>query len=83
MSSWLAEYWWLIWALAAVAGLVAYRMHGRGGNEAVLRRITYALFPYSDPVNRPLPQLSAPSVILIGGGLVLVMLLKLVFLQTR
>jgi hypothetical protein len=83
MSQWLATYWWLVWALAVVGGLVAFRMRSRGGDEPALRRVMYALFPYSDPANRPQLQLSARSAILLGGGLVLVLIVSLVFLQSR
>ena len=83
MSQWLINYWWLVWALAAVGGLVAFRMHRRGGDEPVLRRVMDALFPRSDPANRSQRHLSARSVILLGGGLVLVMFVYLVLLQSR
>ena len=83
MAQWFTNYWWLVWALAAVSGLVAFRIRRRGGDEPVLRRVIYALFPYSDPANRPQRQLSARSAILVGGGLVLVMIVYLVFLQSR
>jgi len=83
MSQWLMNYWWLVWALAAVGGLVAFRVHRRGGDEPVLRRVMYALFPRSDPANRPQRQLSARSVTLLGGGLVLVMFVYLVLPQSR
>jgi len=43
----------------------------------------YALFPYSDPVNRPQRQLSAGFAILLGGGIVLFTIVYLVFLESR
>ena len=83
MAQWLTNYWWLVWALAVVSGLVAFRIRRRGGNEPVLRRVMYALFPYSDPVYRPQRQLSSRSAILVVGGLVLAMIVYLLFLQSR
>jgi len=83
MAQWFTNYWWLVWALAAVSGLVAFRIRRRGGDEPVLRRVIYALFPNSDPGNRPQRRLSARSAVLVGGGLVLVMIVYFVFLQSR
>lgn len=83
MSSWLTDYWWLFWAVAAVSALVVYRMRTRGGSEHVLRRIMYALLPASDPVNRPQRQLSLLAATLIGGGLLLALILNLVLREIR
>jgi len=83
VTQWFMNYWWLVWALAVVGGLVAFRMRKRGGDESVLRRVMYALFPYSDPVNRPQRQLSAGFAILLGGGIVLFTIVYLVFLESR
>lgn len=83
MTKWLKEYWWLVWGLASVSALVAFRMRRRGGREAILRRIMYALFPYSDPTDRPQRELSARFAIFFGGGIVLFTLLYLAFLESR
>jgi hypothetical protein len=58
-------------------------MRKPGGTEPVLRRMQYALLPDSDPFNRPQRQLSLLSIILIGGGLLLVVIVNLVYLQFR
>jgi hypothetical protein len=81
MSQWFTSYWWLICALAAAGGLVAFRMRRRGGDESALRRVMYGLFPYTDPANQPQRRLSARSTILLGCGLILWMTVYLVFLQ--
>jgi hypothetical protein len=81
MSSWLANFWWMLWAFVAVAGLITYRIRRRGGDEPLLRRIEYALFPSTDPAYKPQRQLSALAIILIGGGLLLIMFVNLFLLH--
>ena len=84
MISWLATWWWLIWACGALTALIAYRVAKRGGNEPLLRRIEYALIPATDPANaRPRGQLSPRAAILIGGALVLLVLLNLLLLHNN
>jgi hypothetical protein len=77
------NYWWLVWSFAVIGGLVAFRMRKRGGNEAIPRRVMYALLPYSDPAKQPQRQLSARSAILLGSCLVLFMIVYLVFVQSH
>ena len=82
MYQWIAHYWWLVWAVAAVVALTILRMRWRGGNESIPRRIMYALFPYSDPTKLPLRQLSARFAFVIGGCVILTVILYLAFLQS-
>jgi len=81
MISWLATWWWLLWACGALTALIAYRIAKRGGSEPLLRRIEYALIPATDPAARPQRQLSTRAAILIGGALVLLVLLNLLLLH--
>ena len=48
MISWLATWWWLLWACGGLTALIAYRIAKRGGSEPLLRRIEYALIPATD-----------------------------------
>ena len=83
MSGWLANHWWLAWAFVVVGGLVAVRMRRRGGDEPVLRRLMYALFPVSDPAIRKQRHVSAFSGILLGGGLGMLMIAFILLTQSR
>ncbi len=83
MSSWLAHNWYMIWALVVTSAFVAYRMRKRGGEEPMLRRVIFALFPYSDPRRVPQQQLSMFTATLLGGGVLAVVLAYLLFLQSE
>ena len=83
MSSWLVRYWYMVWALVVTGALVAYRMRKRGGDEPVLRRVMFALFPYSDPGKEPQQRVSVLTAMLLGGGVLAVALTYLLFLQSE
>jgi hypothetical protein len=83
MTEWFKNWWWLVWAFAFAAALVAFRMRGRGGREPALRRIMYALFPFADPAVRPQRTLSGRFAIFLGTGIVLLSLLYLGYLESR
>ena len=79
----ISKYWWLIWAFVAAGALVAMRMRSRGGAESIPTRIFYALFPHADPEKSPQRQLSGLGAVPIGGGVLLVALGYLLFLQSH
>ena len=63
----------MLWGFVAVAGLITYRIRRRGGDEPLLRRIEYALFPGSDPESPRWLGVTTLSFMLVAGGAVMVL----------
>ena len=83
MSAWLANYWYMVWAFLATGALVAFRMRRRGGDESILRRVMFALIPYSDPARSPQRQVSVRAAVFLSGAVLVVTFAYLLFLQSR
>lgn len=78
MIEWFAKYWWLLWALFVVVVIVVYRVRKRGGNEFLLRRIVFALFPHADPAGSYRREVTPVMITLIFGGLLVIALMLVV-----
>ena len=78
METWLTNNWW--WLLSAVGGsaYIAYRVHRRGGDEALAVRVFYALAPVLDPASEERKQLTPRAMVLFGLGVVIALVAVLV-----
>lgn len=57
---------------------VAVRVHLRGGDESLWRRVLYALQPNLDPRRKPRPKLTPRANVAIFVGLVIVLAVVLI-----
>lgn len=70
-GEWLAEHWWLLWALFAVSAIIAHRLRRDGGEGRLPRRIAAALFnPCGSRDARP-REVTARVIGLVFAGVVL------------
>ena len=65
MGTWLADNWYVITGIVGTIALVAYRVHERGGDESLPRRVLYVFAPTVDPK-------SEKKLSLLGAGLLLI-----------
>lgn len=75
MTQWFATHGWMAWVLFALLAIVVQRLRRRGGDEPLLRRIEYALFPHTAPANPNRREVTVGMVVLVAGGLVAIALL--------
>jgi len=71
MRDWFASNWW--WLLPIVGGiaLVTFKVHRRGGDEPLVQRIFYAMFPILDAKSEVRRQLTPRIIILWSIGMVI------------
>jgi len=77
MLQWIREYWFVLFGGFALCVIVSQRMRRRGGDESLLRRIEYALFPHTDPANPHRRDVTPGTIGLVAGGLVVIALFLL------
>ena len=76
MVEWIARNGWVAWPIFVVLAVVVFRMRGRGGDEFLLRRILFALFPPADPCSAGRGAITPMAVFLVVAGIFLAVLLR-------
>jgi hypothetical protein len=71
MGAWLADNWYVIVGPAGAAAIIAYRVHGRGGDEPLGRRIAYSMFPVLDPLSPERRSLTPRALVLFAIGVII------------
>ena len=68
----------MIWGIFAASFFVAWRVRQRGGDESLFTRIRYALISNSDPANECRRVVSSRSIVIIGIGLLLALIMLVI-----
>ena len=75
--SWIAEYWYVVWALVCLAGIIAAGTHFWRNPEATGARIFFLMFPFADPTGRTPTGFTPRALVLWLMGLLILVLASL------
>ena len=79
METWLASNWY--WLLPIVAGpaLLAYKVHRRGGDESLPRRVLFTMFPILDSNSELRRKMTPLQVALLAIGMLVFLVAFVIF----
>ena len=71
---WLAENWYIAWALLCAAAVAVAAVHFRRHPEGPGARGFFRIFPRLDPAYNPSKELTPRSIVLWSAGLLIILL---------
>ena len=78
MGTWLADNWYVITGIVGGVALIAYRVHERGGDEPLPRRVLYVFAPIVDPKSERKLELSPLALVLWMIGMIILVVAFLI-----